>query len=86
MHQQRDLCLVLTNYSLKFYVTGPERVLNKIIMAVLVSAFILTKKRSQYSLGLFTYKACLMRKIRNKCSPFGTFHRLCLYYFSFQTL
>lgn len=47
MHQQRDLCLVLTNYSLNFYVTGPERVLNKTIMAVPISAFILTKKRSQ---------------------------------------
>lgn len=47
MHQQGDLCVVLTNYSLKFYVTGPERVLNKIIMAVLIRIFILTKERSQ---------------------------------------
>lgn len=47
MHQWRDLCLMLTNYSLKFYVTGPERVLNKIIVAVLISIFILTWERSQ---------------------------------------
>lgn len=47
MHQERDLFLVLTNYSLKFYVTGPERVLNKIMMAVILSIFILTKEKLQ---------------------------------------